>query len=112
MLDAPPTSLHLNAERSGFGRFKSPKEVAVAKIELDRAARESLARAIVRHLKTELDLEIGAFEAGDLAGLLAERIGPIFYNQGLRDAQALLRARVETITEAIEELEKPVQDRG
>ncbi len=84
----------------------------MAKIELDREARDSLARAIVRHLKTELDLDIGAFEAGDLAGLLAERIGPIFYNQGLKDAQAILRARVETITEAIEELEKPVQERG
>jgi uncharacterized protein (DUF2164 family) len=79
----------------------------MAKIELDCKTAEVLAAAVAQHLKEELEVEIGVFEAGDLVRILAERIGPVFYNQGLKDAQALLRARLETITDAIEGLEKP-----
>ncbi len=79
----------------------------MGKIALDRRALEGLARVVAAHLKEELDVEIGAFEAGDLVRRLTETIGPVFYNQGLKDAQALLRARLDTITDAIEALEQP-----
>ncbi len=79
----------------------------MAKIELDGPTRDALSRAIVRRLREEADVEIGLFEAGDLLDALGESLGVVFYNAGLRDAQAVLGARMDTITEAIAALEKP-----
>ena len=39
---------------------------------------------------------------------MAERIGPRFYNQGLRAAATALAKRMDVLTEALEELERPV----
>ncbi|MFZ5670323.1 MAG: DUF2164 domain-containing protein [Pseudomonadota bacterium] len=75
---------------------------------LDKADREALARRLVRYLKDELDVGIGALEAEFLLDFLGERIGPRFYNQGLRDAAAALAARMDVLTEALEDLERPV----
>lgn len=77
-----------------------------AKIELDRATREDLARRLARHLKDSHDIEIAPFDAVDLMDFLAKTLGPHFYNQALLDAQALVQARAETIVEALSDLEK------
>ena len=91
----------------------SPSRVSpdVAKIELDKQARETLGRLLKTRLKDEHELEIESFDALDLVDYLSETFGPYFYNQGLADAQAILTARVETITDAIYDLEQPVQYR-
>jgi uncharacterized protein (DUF2164 family) len=81
----------------------------MAKIELSKETRESLGRALKDYLKDELEVEITGLGAGFLLDFIAETIGPRFYNQGLQDAQALFRTKVEAITEAIYELEKPVR---
>jgi uncharacterized protein (DUF2164 family) len=39
---------------------------------------------------------------------MADRVGPRFYNQGLRDAATALAKRMDVLTEALEELERPV----
>jgi uncharacterized protein (DUF2164 family) len=83
--------------------------VTVAKIALDKQARDDLSRALTRHLKSELDVEIGTFECLDLLDFLAETLGPYFYNQGLYDAQAVVKARLDGIVEAIEAIEKPIK---
>jgi uncharacterized protein (DUF2164 family) len=80
-----------------------------SKIELSKETREALARALSDYLKDELEVEITGFDAQFLLAFIVERIGPRFYNQGLQDAQALFRAKVELIGEAIYELEKPVK---
>jgi uncharacterized protein (DUF2164 family) len=81
----------------------------MAKIALDKAAREDIARALRAHLKDELDVEVGAFEVLDLIDFLAGTLGPYFYNQGLYDAEAVVKARLDGIVEAIEAVEKPVR---
>jgi len=83
---------------------KSPK------IELNKETREALARSLKAYLKDELEVEITGFGAQFLLEFIADTLGPRFYNQGLQDAQALFRTKVELITEAIYELEKPVKD--
>jgi uncharacterized protein (DUF2164 family) len=80
-----------------------------AKIELSKETREALARSLTDYLRTELEVEVAGFDAQFLLDFIVERIGPRFYNQGLLDAQALFRAKVELVTEAIYELEKPVK---
>jgi len=79
------------------------------KIELNKETREALARSLKDYLKDELEVEITGFGAQFLLDFVAETIGPRFYNQGLQDAQALFRTKVEAITEAIYELERPVK---
>ena len=78
-------------------------------IELDKPVRDALARALSRYLKDELDLEVQGFDAQFLLDFISERLGPYYYNQGLHDAQAIIRDRLDVITEAIYEIEKPVK---
>ena len=77
------------------------------RIELDRSAREVLARRLVRQLHDEFDLEVAPMDGQRLIDVLAETLGPAWYNQGLRDAQAAVQAKVDDIAEAIAGLEQP-----
>lgn len=79
----------------------------MTKAAFDRAQREALARALVRRLREEFDLEIAPMDGQRLVDVLAENFGAAFYNQGLRDAQAAVQARVDDIAEAIAGLERP-----
>ncbi len=54
-----------------------------------------------------MDQEIGQFDAEFLLDFFSEQIGPYFYNRALYDAQAILESRLESIAEAIYEIEKP-----
>lgn len=81
----------------------------MAKIELAKETRDALARALTAYLKDELDVEVTGFDAQFLLDFMIERLAPHVYNQGLADAQALMRAKIELISEAIYELEKPAK---
>ncbi len=78
------------------------------KIEFSKEERDILVRKIQMYFHEELDQEIGQFPAEFLLEFFAEEIGPYFYNRAIFDAQAVLDQRIEGITEAIYELEKPV----
>ena len=67
----------------------------------------SAARTLSKYLKDELDLEVTGFDAVFLLDFVIERLGPVFYNQGVYDAQAILAKKAEEIGEAILGLEKP-----
>ena len=75
---------------------------------LEKDDRTALARTLRAYLKDELDVEIGGLDAEFLLDFMAERLGPRFYNHGLRDAATALAKRMDVLTEALEELERPV----
>jgi uncharacterized protein (DUF2164 family) len=79
----------------------------MVRVEFDKATREALARQLVRRLKDEFDAEIAPMDGQRLLDFLSETLGAAWYNQGLRDAQAALQARVDDIAEAIAGLERP-----
>lgn len=81
----------------------------MAKIVFDRPTRDLLSRQLMRHLKDALDLEVDPVDAGGLVDFLSETLGPHFYNQGLADAQAVIKARAELIVEAVYDLEQPLK---
>ncbi|HVI32982.1 DUF2164 domain-containing protein [Phenylobacterium sp.] len=81
----------------------------MARIELEKPVREALVRTLSRYLKDELDVEIGGMDAILFLDFISEKMGPHFYNQGLADAQAILQAKLEQISEAIYEIEKPAK---
>lgn len=58
------------------------------------------------YLAREVDVELGAFEAQFLLEFLAERVGPILYNQALADAQKVLAKRWASLEDELWQLEK------
>ena len=54
----------------------------------------------------ELDQELSGLQGEMLLDFLRREIGPFFYNRGLRDAQAVVTAKVEDIADALYGLER------
>ncbi len=79
------------------------------KIEFTASEREALVKKIQRYFDEELNQEIGQFPAEFLLAFFTREIGPYFYNRGLLDAQAVLQKRMDSIGEAIDELELPIE---
>ncbi len=79
------------------------------KIELPKATREALAKTLTGYLTSELDVELGGFEAVFLLDFILDRLGPHIYNQALYDAQAHVLKKLEALGEAVLDLEKPAK---
>ncbi len=75
-------------------------------ISLDAAQRQALLRQLSDYCEQELDRELGQFEAEFLLDFLLKTLGPVFYNQALADARALLTPRMELVLESLYELEQ------
>lgn len=74
-----------------------------------RLSREETALAVSRlqgWFRDELEQDLGRLPAEMLLAFIAREVGPVFYNRGLYDAQAVLAARIEDVNEAIYGLEK------
>lgn len=76
-------------------------EIKFTKDETDR-----ITAKIKTYFASELDQEIGGFEAEFLLAFFAREIGPFFYNRGLSDAQSVFREKVEEAGYLVEELEQ------
>jgi uncharacterized protein (DUF2164 family) len=79
----------------------------MSKIEFSKEERAVLVGKIRLYYKEELNQDHGQFDAECLLDFITEEMGPLFYNRGLFDAQTLLESRMESITEALYEIEKP-----
>lgn len=75
-------------------------------IEFSKDEKEIITKKIQIYFSEELDQKLGQFDAQFLLDFFSEEIGPYFYNRGLYDAQSILEARMESISEAIYEIEK------
>jgi uncharacterized protein (DUF2164 family) len=76
-------------------------------IMFSREEKEQIVKKVETYFSTELDQEIGNFEAEFLIDFFADEIGAYFYNRGLNDAQTLFSEKVEELGYTIQELEKP-----
>ena len=81
----------------------------MAEIQFSKEEKTILANKLQGYFETELNQDLSQFEAEFLLDFIATEIGCYFYNRGLYDAEALLRNRVETISEAFYEIEKPTE---
>lgn len=59
-----------------------------------------------KYMSKELDVELGQFDADFMLDFISKEMGSIYYNQGLYDAQAVLTDKVDSLTDAIYQLEK------
>jgi len=81
----------------------------MSKVEFAKEEKEVIIRKIQLYFKKELDQEIGQFDAEFLLDFFSEEVGAYYYNRVLYDAQTILESRLESITDAIYEIEKPTE---
>ena len=77
-------------------------------IRFNHEEQSALVDKLQRYFMRELDLELEQFDAEFLLDFISEHFGAYYYNRGLSDAQAVLQSRIDVISEAIEELEQPI----
>ena len=77
-------------------------------LEFDQDEKDRLVPKLKRYMSEELDHDIGGFEAEFFLDFILQELGATFYNKGLHDAQQAMLERIETINDAIYDLEKPL----
>jgi len=81
-------------------------------IEFNEQEKALLVDKLKAYFIDELSQEIGQFDAEFLLDFFSKEIGVYHYNKGLRDAQEIFKSRVDSITDAIYELEIPTEFSG
>lgn len=80
----------------------------MSKIEFSAEQKNVMVQKIQRYFQEELDQDMGQFDAQFLLDFFSEEMGAYYYNQGLHDAQAVIEKQLESVADAIYEIEKPV----
>ena len=78
----------------------------MSNLKLSEQNKTELVDKLQSYFERELDQELGQFDAEFLLDFISKEFGKIYYNQGLYDAQAILESRIESVVEAISEIEK------
>ncbi len=84
----------------------------MAEIMFTQDEKELLVQKLKRYMADELEYDIGQFDAEFLLDFFSKEMGVYHYNRGLNDAQDIFKSRVESITDAIYELEIPTEFSG
>ncbi len=77
------------------------------KNELSKQETADITQLIQNYMSTELDQDIGNLGAEMLLEFFAENIGAYFYNQGLKDAQAVFANKMDDVNDTIYGIEQP-----
>lgn len=80
----------------------------MSNIKFSNQEKEQLINKLQKYFERELEQEIGQFDAEFLLDFISKEFGSFYYNRGLYDSQSIISDRVEQISEAIYELEQPV----
>lgn len=67
---------------------------------------QEAAARLQTYLRDELEVEVGRLPAEMLVEFIARDIGRLFYNRGLRDAETVVRQKVEDVADALYGLER------
>ncbi|WP_240232380.1 DUF2164 domain-containing protein [Devosia lacusdianchii] len=78
-------------------------------IKFSREETKAIVDEIRDYFRNELDQDIGAIPAEMLMMFFVDKMGAYFYNRGLYDAQALIRERMDSLTDDIFGLEQPTK---
>lgn len=78
-------------------------------LRLPKEHKEFLIKNIQSYFETERSENIGELAAGNILDFMIKQLGPMIYNQALRDAQTVVMQQMERVEEEIYSLEKPVE---
>jgi uncharacterized protein (DUF2164 family) len=87
----------------------SKQETAMKPIKFSREETSALVGEIQEYFREELDQDIGMLPAEMLMRFFGEKMGAYFYNRGLYNAQALIRKRMDSLTDDVLALEQPTK---
>lgn len=73
---------------------------------LTRDELQEAAGRLRTYLREEMDVEAGQLPAEMLVEFIERDIGRLFYNRGLRDAETVVRQKVEDVADALYGLER------
>ena len=79
----------------------------MAKIEFSDIEKAAIVGKIKLYFREELDQDMAQFDAEFLLDFFSEEVGAYHYNRGLADAKLILEQKLESITDAFYEIEKP-----
>ncbi|WP_299076784.1 DUF2164 domain-containing protein [uncultured Paraglaciecola sp.] len=78
----------------------------MSKIEFPAQQKEQIIQKLQKYMLKELDVELGQFDADFLLDFISKEMGSLYYNQGLYDAQTVLADKMDSIVEAVYQLEQ------
>jgi len=81
-------------------------------IKFSSTETDQLVTKIQSYFAKELDQDLGQFDAEFLLDFFSKEVGAHFYNRGLFDAQTVIAAKLENVSEMVQEgiseIEKPI----
>ena len=80
----------------------------MSEIKFSSQDKEQIINKLQNYFSKELDTELEQFDADFLVDFISTELGVFYYNKGLHDAQAILSDKLDTISDAIYEIEKTV----
>ena len=78
----------------------------MSKIEFQAQQKEQLIQKLQKYMSNELDVELGQFDADFFLDFISKEMGNLYYNQGLYDAQTVLTDKMDSLNDAIYQLEQ------
>ncbi|WJG23848.1 DUF2164 domain-containing protein [Vibrio furnissii] len=75
-------------------------------VSFTQQQREALALALQQFCADELDVELEQFDAWFLLDFVTNKIGPLYYNKGLADAQSVMERKMLDIADELYQIEK------
>jgi uncharacterized protein (DUF2164 family) len=87
------------------------KDEEMKEIQFSKEERADISRRIQNYFADELDQEIGNIPAEMLLLFFSKEFGKYYYNQGLRDAQAVLASKIDEFDDAVYGLEQVTEFR-
>ncbi|MBE9539081.1 MAG: DUF2164 domain-containing protein [Proteobacteria bacterium] len=85
----------------------------MSEITFSKEEKSILVDKLKMYFDKELGQEVGQFDCEFFLDFISAEIGSYYYNKGLSDAQSIVTAKMEDISDAFYEIEKPtnVQNR-
>lgn len=73
---------------------------------LSKDEMQEAAARLRAYLNDEMEVEVGRLPAEMLVEFIGQDIGRLFYNRGLRDAETVVRQKIEDVADALYGLER------
>jgi len=78
------------------------------KLKLDLEARKTLVSEIQAYFAKERSETLGELAAGEVLDFMIQQLGPVLYNQAIRDARVVVMQQMERVEEEVFALEQPI----
>jgi len=79
----------------------------MSEIAFSKEEKSILVDKLKVYFDKELGQEVGQFDCEFFLDFISTEIGAYYYNKGLSDAQSIVAAKMEDISDAFYEIEKP-----